>query len=322
MTLPAEFSLIARHFLPLAGEGALGLSDDAALLDVPPGRQLVLAADAMVEDVHYLPSDPPATVGRKLLRVNLSDLAAMGAAPLGYLLTTSFARGTGDDWIAGFVAGLAEDQGRFGLSVLGGDTTATPGPTTLSLTILGTVAPGAALMRAGARPGDDLWVSGTIGDGALGLRVLQGSLPGDAAGHLAERYRLPQPRLALGQALAGVARAAMDVSDGLVQDLGHLCRAAGCAADVEAAAVPLSPAARALLDGDPALLALLLTGGDDYELVFAADAADRMRIEAAGAAAGTPVTRIGRLVPGAPAVVVRAGDGTILPLARGGWSHF
>ncbi|WP_137125372.1 thiamine-phosphate kinase [Roseomonas sp. HF4] len=322
MSLPPEFALIARHFRPLAGEGALDLADDAAVLDIPAGRRLVIAADAMVEGVHYLPGDPPGTVGRKLLRVNLSDLAAMGAAPLGYLMTTSFPRGIADDWIAGFVRGLAEDQRDFGLALLGGDTTGTPGPACLSLTILGTVAPGAVLRRAGARPGDDLWVSGTIGDGALGLRVLRGEVPGDAAGHLARRYRLPEPRLALGQAIAGVAHAGMDVSDGLVQDLGHLCRAAGCAAVVEAAAVPLSAAARAALDLDAALLPALLTGGDDYELLFAAAPADRAAIEAAAAAAGTPVTRIGRFAEGAPEVAVLAADGTPLPLARGGWSHF
>lgn len=322
MSLPAEFALIARHFRPLAGEGALGLADDAAVLDIPAGRRLVIAADAMVEGVHFLPGDPPATVGRKLLRVNLSDLAAMGAAPLGYLMTTSFARGTPEAWIAGFVEGLAEDQRAFGIAALGGDTTATPGPTCLSLTILGTVAPGAVLTRAGARPGDDVWVSGTIGDGALGLRVLRGEVAGDAGGHLARRYRLPEPRLALGQAMAGLAHAGLDVSDGLVQDLGHLCRAGGCGAVIEAAAVPLSAAARGVLDGDAALLPALLTGGDDYELLFAAAPADRAAVAARAAAAGVPVTRIGRFVEGAAELAVNDADGRPMPLARGGWSHF
>lgn len=322
MSLPAEFALIARHFRPLAGEGALDLADDAAVLDIPAGRRLVIAADAMVEGVHYLPDDPPETIGRKLLRVNLSDLAAMGAAPLGYLMTTALPRGVADGWIAGFVRGLAEDQREFGLALLGGDTTATPGPACLSLTILGTVAPGAVLRRAGARPGDDVWVSGTIGDGALGLRVLRGDLPADAEGHLARRYRLPQPRLALGQAIAGVARAGMDVSDGLVQDLGHLCRAAGCGAELPAEAVPLSPAARALVAADPALLPALLTGGDDYELLFAAAPEAAGAVQAAAARAGTPVARIGRMVAGPPAVVVRDAAGAALDIARGGWSHF
>jgi len=322
VTLPPEFALIARHFRPLAGEGALALLDDCAVLDIPAGRQLVIAADAMVEGVHYLPDDPPETVGRKLLRVNLSDLAAMGAAPLGYLMTTSLPHGIAEGWIADFVAGLAEDQREFGLALLGGDTTGTPGPASLSLTILGTVAPGAVLRRAGATPGDDLWVSGTIGDGALGLRALRGEVPGDAEGHLARRYRLPEPRLALGQAIAGIAHAGMDVSDGLVQDLGHLCRAAGCGAVVEAAAVPLSAPARALLARDSSLLPELLTGGDDYELLFAAAPDARAAVEAAAVRAGTPVTRIGRFVAGAPEVAVLGPDGAPMPLARGGWSHF
>lgn len=317
--LPGEFSLIARHFRPLAGDGALDLADDAALLDPPPGRQIVLAADAMIAGVHFLPDDPPETIGRKLLRVNLSDLAAMGAAPLAYLMTCGFAKGTPDEWIAAFAAGLAEDQRVFGLATLGGDTVATPGPASFSLTILGTVAPGAALRRAGARPGDDLWVSGTIGDGALGLLALTGRLPPDP--HLADRYRLPRPRLALGQALAGIARACMDVSDGLVGDLGHLARAGGCGAVIEAARVPLSDAARVALAREPALLSRVLTGGDDYELLFAADPADASRVLEAGARAGTEVTRIGRFVAGDAVTVIDAA-GAPLALPSRGWSHF
>ena len=321
MGLPLEFQRIARHFGPLAGEGALGLTDDAALLDPPPGRVLVLAADAVVEGVHYLPDDPPETVSRKLLRTNLSDLAAMGAEPLAYLLTTAWTRGTSDEAIAGFAAGLAEDQRLFGLSVLGGDTVSTPGPATHSLTILGTVPPGQALRRTGARPGDDVWVSGTIGDGALGLAVLRGAVPADPAGHLARRYRLPEPRLALGVALRGVARAAMDVSDGLAQDLGHLCRAGGCGAVLEAARVPLSPAARAVVETDPSWLPRLLSGGDDYELLFAADPAASAAVEAAGRAAGTPVTRIGRFRDGPAEATLRDARGAAMVLDRQGWSH-
>jgi thiamine-monophosphate kinase len=321
MGLPREFALIARHFRPLAGEGALDLSDDAALLTPPAGQQLVLAADALVEGVHFLPDDPPGMIARKLLRVNLSDLAAMGAAPLGYLMTTAFTRGTPDSWIADFVAGLAEDQQRFDVTVLGGDTVATPGPACFSLTIIGTVPPGQALHRRGARIGDDVWVSGSIGDGALGLRVLQGSLAADAEGHLARRYHLPEPRFALGQGLRGVARAAMDVSDGLVQDLGHLCRAAGCGAEIMADAVPLSAAASAALAHDAALLPLLLTGGDDYELLFAAAPEDADAVRAAGIKARVPVARLGRFVAG-EGVVVGDASGAAITLPQGGWSHF
>lgn len=305
MTLPAEFSLIARHFRPLAGQGGLGLSDDAALLTPPPGLELVLAADAMVAGVHFLPGDPPETIGRKLLRVNLSDLAAMGADPLAYLMTVALPRGTPDAWLAAFVEGLARDQAEFGLQVLGGDTVSTTGPISLSLTILGTVAPGRALRRGGARPGDELWVSGTIGDGALGLRAARGEID-DA--WLADRYRLPQPRLALGRALRGVATACMDVSDGLVQDLGHLCRASGCGAVLEVARVPLSASARG---ADPALL---LTGGDDYELLFAAPPG--------AVPAGMAATRIGHFTAGPADVVVLDEDGRPMQLAVPGWSHF
>lgn len=312
MSLPPEFSLIGRHFRPLAGEGALDLADDAALLTPPAGQELVLAADAMVAGVHFLPDDPAETIGRKLLRVNLSDLAAMGADPLGYLMTVALPRGTPDEWVAGFAAGLLEDQREFGLSVLGGDTVSTPGPLTLSLTILGTVPRGQALRREGALAGDDIWVSGRIGDGWLGLRAARGECP-DPDGALARRYRLPEPRLALGRALRGLAHAAMDVSDGLLQDLSHLCRAGGVAAEVEGPRVPVS---------DPtAPIAALVTGGDDYELLFAAAAEDRARIEAAAAAARTPVMRLGRFTPGEPRVTLRDAAGQDITPATLGWSH-
>ncbi len=199
------------------------------MLSPPPGRELVLTCDAMVGGVHFLPDDPADLVARKLLRVNLSDLAAKGAVPLGYLMTVSAPRGTPDAWFAGFAAGLAEDQARFGVSLLGGDTTSTPGPISLSLTILGHVAPGAAVRRAGARPGDGVWVTGTIGDGALGPRRRRAVGWRTRRAISLGRYRLPEPRLGL--AIAGIASAGMDVSDGLVQDLGHLCRAGGLAAD-------------------------------------------------------------------------------------------
>jgi thiamine-monophosphate kinase len=214
--------------------------------------------------------------------------------------------------VAGFAAGLLEDQREFGLSVLGGDTVSTPGPLTLSLTIIGTVARGQALRRVGARPGDDLWVSGRIGDGYLGLRAARGEIA-DPGGVLAGRYRLPEPRLALGHALRGVARAAMDVSDGLLQDLSHLCRAGGCAAEVEAARVPVS---------DPqAPIAALVTGGDDYELLFAAAPQDRARVEAAATSARTPVMRIGRFTPGTPHVTLLDEAGQDITPATLGWSH-
>lgn len=321
-TLPAEFALIARHFRPLAGPGALELGDDAALLVPPVGRELVLTVNAMVGGVHFLPDDPPDLVGRKLLRVNLSDLAAKGATPLAYLMTVSVPHDTPDAWFAGFAAGLAADQAAFAVTLLGGDTTATPGPISLSLTAIGHVAPGQMVHRVGARAGDGIWVTGTIGDGALGLAVAQGRLA-DPSGHLLDRYRLPCPRLGL--CMAGIAAAGMDVSDGLVQDLGHLCRAAragptaGLTAEVEAPLVPLSDAARA---AGPDWFATCLTGGDDYELLLAVPPAREAALRQAAQAACIPVTRIGRFHPGPPCVMVRGADGRELPLGRPGWSHF
>jgi thiamine-monophosphate kinase len=310
MTLPAEFSLIARHFKPLAGQGALGLTDDAAVVTPPPGRELVLSADAIVQGVHFLPDDPPDLIARKLLRTNLSDLAAMGADPWAYLLTVSTPRDTPDAWFQAFAAGLAQDQSEYGLILLGGDTTSTPGPISLSLTILGTVAPGHAIRRSTAQAGDGIWVSGTIGDGALGLRAATGQYS-DPTGHLADRYRLPRPRLGL--ATHALVRAAMDVSDGLVQDLGHLCRESRLAADIEAARVPVS---------DPAQLALCLTGGDDYELLMAVAPQQQAAFQAHAAALGLPVTRIGAFRDGEPAVTVRTPQGQAMNLPVTGWSHF
>jgi thiamine-monophosphate kinase len=320
-SISAEFSLIYKHFRPLAGPGALDLGDDAAVFTPPAGRDMVIAADAMVEGVHFLPGDRPDLIARKLLRTNLSDLAAMGATPLGYLLTVSVRRDTSDAWFAAFAAGLAADQAEYGIALLGGDTTSTPGPTSLSLTILGTVAPGTALRRTGARPGDGVWVTGTIGDGALGLLAATGRLA-DAGSYLAGRYRLPQPRVALGLRLAGIAAAAMDVSDGLVQDLGHLCRGAGVAAVIEAALVPLSTAARTAVAADPALLARCLAGGDDYELLLAVPESRAAALGEVAAACGIPVTRIGAFAAGPAEVSVLGPDGEPIPLAARGWSHF
>jgi thiamine-monophosphate kinase len=314
--LPAEFDLIARHFRPLAGPGALDLRDDAALLSPPAGRQLVLTADAMVAGVHFLPDDPPGLVGRKLLRVNLSDLAAKGATPLAYLMTVSAPRATPDAWFAQFAAGLAEDQLTYGVSLLGGDTTSTPGPLSLSLTIIGHVAPGEAVHRMGARAGDEIWVTGTIGDGALGLLAAQGRLP-DPDGYLQNRYRLPQPRVGL--PLAGIATAAMDVSDGLVQDLGHICRASDVGAVLQADWVPLSAAAQA---AGPDWLTRCLTGGDDYEILMAVPPGHVDRLRIAASAASIPVAHVGHFTSGPPRVMVRRTSGEILALTQGGWSHF
>ncbi len=314
--LPAEFSLIARHFAPLAGDGGLGLTDDAAIITPPAGRELVVTADAMVAGVHFLPDEKPENIARKLLRVNLSDIAAMGAAPLYYLLTLSAPRGLPDEWFAGFAHGLALDQARYNVALLGGDTTSTPGPVTLSVTMFGHVAPGTALRRSGARPGDNLYVTGLIGDGVLGLAALRGEIP-DPDGSLAARYRFPEPRLGL--KLHGIATAAMDISDGLIQDAGHIARASGVAVEIEVARVPLSAAGNA---AGPDFVASGVAGGDDYELLLAAPPEHETTLMAVAAGPGLAFTRIGRFVAGAPDVRGIAANGSVMALGGRGWSHF
>lgn len=323
-----EFELIAAYFAPLAGgaAGALGLTDDAALLAPPEGCDLVLAADAMIEGVHFLADEPADLVARKLLRVNLSDLAAMGARPLGYLLTAAWPESTEEARIARFAEGLAEDQAIFPVRLLGGDTTRTPGPLALSLTAVGAVPAGRSLRRGGARAGDLVFVSGTIGDAALGLKVLTGALrvadEGDRAA-LVARHRLPEPRLALGEALleAGLATAAIDVSDGLVADVGHIAETSGLAARIEAAAVPLSAAAGRALARDPALGAAIYGGGDDFELAFAAPPERAEALADLAGRLGLAITRIGELTAGAGVRLVDE-SGQEVALSAAGWTHF
>lgn len=324
-----EFDLIARYFAPLAADrpDAFGLTDDAALLAPSADGRLVATLDTIVAGVHFLPDDPPDLVARKLLRVNLSDLAAMGAAPDSYLLSIALARAAGEDWVAGFARGLAADQAAYGVELLGGDTTSTPGPTTLSLTAFGTLPAGAPpLRRTGARAGDAVVVSGTIGDAALGLKVALGELQPartDDAAFLLDRYRLPRPRTALGPALRtrGLARAGLDVSDGLVADLAHLCAASGVGARIDGPAVPLSAPVQRGVESDPGLFETAVTGGDDYELVFAVppDAAAELAELARGL--DLPLTRIGELQAGEGVRVVGV-DGRDLEIGHAGWTHF
>jgi thiamine-monophosphate kinase len=320
--MPGEFAAIARYFAPLATHpGAMGLKDDLAWLRPRAGRRLVLKTDAVVVGVHTFADDAPDLIARKALRVTLSDLAGKGARPLGYLLALMLPESTAAAWLARFAAGLAGDQKLFRVPLLGGDLTRTPGPATIAVTALGEALPGRPLLRAGARRDDAVFVSGTIGDAALGLLALKGKLPLLAARHrrfLAGRYRLPEPRLALGRAIARLATAAMDISDGLVADLGHICAASHCGAEIDLAAVPASPAAQAA----GARHALRrVTGGDDYELLFTAPAKAERRLRALARKAAVPITRIGRIVA-RPGVRVLAPDGSVIPIGAGGWQHF
>lgn len=325
-----EFAIIARYFAPLAAKapGAFGLTDDAALLDLDPGHELVVTTDGMVEGVHFLPQAPPEDVAPKLLRVNLSDLAAMGAMARAYTLAAAFAKDVALAWIEGFAAALGRDQETFGVTLIGGDTTATPGPMTFTVTAFGTVPKGRTLRRSGARVGDLVCVSGTVGDGALGLLALRGQLPKLAPSYvqaLVERYHRPTPRLALGARLVGLAHAAIDVSDGLVADLGHVATASRVDVEIEWAKVPLSAAARAAVDADPALRTRVVGGGDDYELVFTADPASAAQLARLAQELDLPLTAIGRVLPiqsAAPEVRVRDSDGRTLALDVPGYRHF
>ena len=320
--MSGEFAAIGKLFRPLAQghEAALDLGDDAACIRPRPGHDLVVTADALVAGVHFFANDPPAEVARKALRVNLSDLAAKGAKPIGYFLALARPTDMDDRALAAFARGLARDGEFFEIPLLGGDTTSTPGPLTIAITALGEVGQGRMLRRDGARPGDDLWLSGSLGDGALGLLVARGVLARAEA--LLARYRLPQPRLALGQKLVGLAHAAMDVADGLGADLGHMCARSGLGATVALAQLPLSRAAAKALAAEPGLLETIVAGGDDYELLFAAPPAARAAIARAAVSAKTPATRIGTFAKGAPEVRFVDAAARSQRFARAGFTHF
>lgn len=326
-----EFAMIADVFAPLAAQPeALGLLDDAGKFAPVPGHEVVVTTDMLVAGVHFFAEDPPDQIACRALRVNLSDIAAMGAVPRFYLLTLALPEGCGDDWLDRFGAGLAADQKEFGVALLGGDTVTTPGPLSVSVTALGEVRVGAALRRSGARVGDLIYVSGTIGDAALALATLGrgDSAQGDASGidadtieALRRRYHLPEPRTLLGPRLVGLANAAIDVSDGLAADLGHICAASGLGATVDIGAVPLSAPAQAALDAQPSVLDLILGGGDDYELLFTVAPENANAIERAGQECGVAVSRVGAMTAG-PGATFLAADGSVMRLDRPGYVHF
>ena len=323
---PSEFELIAQLFAPLAAgqPGAFGLTDDCAVIAPTTGAHHVVTTDTLVAGVHFLIDDPPDLIARKLLRVNLSDLASMGAWPTVYLLAISLPQSIDLAWLERFVSGLATDQKQFGVGLVGGDTTSTPGPLTLTVTAIGEVRDGWEIRRSGAHAGDLVVVSGTIGDAALGLQAGRGglaSLAPSARETLIARYRLPTPRLALGQALVGYARSAIDVSDGLVADLGHVAQSSRVAIEIEAAKVPLTDAARAAVAAEPALLETAFTGGDDYELAFTVPAGTEAALPAMAERGGVPITIIGRTRKGTGIRVLDA-SGRAMRIAKSGWRHF
>ncbi len=323
-----EDSLIARYFRPLATDpGAFALGDDAAILKAL-GSDIVVTTDAIVEGVHFLPDDPPDSVARKALRVNLSDLAAKGATPAGFVLTLAL-QSAEDAWLAPFARGLGEDAAHFGCPLLGGDTVSTPGPSMISVTAFGRAPVDKMVHRSGAKPGDRVMVTGTIGDAALGLDILRGgavaaALKHDAAAKqmLIERYRVPQPRNTLALAVRDHAHAAMDVSDGLAGDLVKMCAASGVTAVIDGPAVPLSAAAATLVARGTVGIGAIVSGGDDYEILCAIPELGFEAFAQSARSAGIAVTSIGTVLAGSLPVKFLDAQGREIPLPRLSYSHF
>ena len=332
----AEDRLIEKYFRPIATHpGAFGLGDDAAALAPPPGCDIVLTTDGVISGVHFFPDDPPDAVARKALRINLSDLAAKGATPFGFLLSIALPDNISDGWLEEFARGLREDAAHYGCPLLGGDTDKSPAPfgspgsVTVHIAMLGTLPHGTMVRRAGAVAEQQIVVTGTIGDAALGLLLCRDPaaaarwrLDQSMSDHLISRYRVPQPRNAIAAALRRHAAAALDVSDGLAGDVAKLARASGVAAEIAVALVPLSAAARRALGVEPALMEAVLSGGDDYEVVAAVDAGKIDALRAEAAAAGVALTEIGATMTGRPGARLRMADESELDLKRPSYRHF
>jgi thiamine-monophosphate kinase len=325
-----EEAIIQGFLAPLARgfPGAFGLKDDCALLTPEPGTELVLKTDPVAEGIHFLPDDAPGDIAWKALAVNVSDLAAKGATPIGYLMALSFPAPPSADWLAAFAQGLEKAQRQFGCHLMGGDTDRRPGPITVSITAVGSVPRGAMVRRNTARPGDAIFVSGTLGDAALGLLLRRNArlvstwgLSKADAEHLRQRYLRPEPRLGLGGALRGHATAAMDISDGLAKDLDRMCRASGCGARVRLADLPLSASASKALAADPKLMLAIAAGGDDYDVLAAVSPEKASDFVAAAGRAGVAMTCIGTLT-GDRDVIFEGADGHPVSFPSSGWDHF
>ncbi|MBT7731987.1 MAG: thiamine-phosphate kinase [Rhodospirillaceae bacterium] len=323
-----EFDRIKKYFKPLASaeRGSLDLLDDAAVLPIGSASELVISTDALVEGIHYVGDEDASLIAQKSLRTNLSDMAAMGATPWAYtlsLILDPLKKCSADQWLDSFVAGLQIDQNKYDVRLIGGDSVVGAGPTVISITIIGKLNNKGPLVRSGALQNDDIYVSGTIGDSAAGLQVIKGSLDfldlSDQI-YLKNRYYLPQPRVALGSALVGLASAAMDVSDGLIQDMGHLCSASGLAAVVNWPNVPLSPPVITLLESKSISISAIINGGDDYELLFTAPSILRPDIEELSKKTEVPLTRIGYMTEGAD-VLLMDKENQLISLAGAGFKH-
>jgi thiamine-monophosphate kinase len=320
---PGEFALIERYFRPLADNAdAFGLTDDAAAYRQRPGDDLVLTTDTVAAGIHFFADDPPDAIARKALRVNLSDLASKGATPYGYLLALALPENWTERWLGRFAGALAADQKTYGLTLLGGDTTKAADGLSITITAIGRVSKGEMVLRSGAEPGDAIFVSGTIGDAALGLRIRQGRLTLVRGGKaLVDRYLNPQPRVSLAPVVLRHASAAMDVSDGLVGDLSHICDVSGVGAEIQATAVPFSVPVAAALRAEPKLLGSVLNGGDDYEILATVPEREADAYVAEAANAAVAVTRIGTILGEKGAPVVRDAKGKPVKIA-GSHAHF
>jgi thiamine-monophosphate kinase len=321
---PGEFELIAKLFAPLSRDapGAYGLTDDAATIAPPAGEELVVTTDMLTANVHFRPDDPPDLIARKALRVNLSDLAAKGARPLGYFLSLALPRHVTGPWLETFVLGLEQDQNEFAIALFGGDTTATDGPLTISITAFGSLPIGTMIRRNGAKPGDLVFVSGSIGDAGAGLAILKRAYHGGVEEKaLVHRYQLPCPRTVLGEALRGLAGASLDVSDGLLADLGHVARASGVRILVDAEKIPISAAFRSTADLIVETIVAAATAGDDYEIAFTVSPSAKDMLARLAREANTPVTEIGRVIEG-EGIALLDSSGDKIPVLVSGYAHF
>lgn len=327
-SLPGEFDLIRAYFAPLTQfeAGSFNLTDDAAVLSIDQDHEIVVTTDTIVAGVHFLKDSPPESIAAKLLRVNLSDLAAMGATPRSYTLSLALTNEISSEWLAAFAGSLAKDQESYGITLVGGDTVSTPGPLTLSLTAIGIVPNGQAIRRNNAKVGDDIYVTGTIGDGAFGLLAAQSKISGISnpdLDFLLNRYQYPQCRGKLGVRLVGIAHAAADISDGLVADLAQICGPSGVSATLEASLVPLSGPAQSALTKNSDFLHLALTGGDDYELVFTADPLDCTMLVDVANDVNIQISKIGKITAKTDTLVrVLDRDGKSLQFEQAGFHHF
>ena len=319
----SEQDIIERFFRPLAGPEGLGFLDDVALLRPQAGFDLIVTTDMISEGMDFL-DDPPEAIAAKALRINLSDVCAKGGEPIGYVMSVGLPGDVTEEWLTAFAKGLAADQERYSVWLYGGDTNRVADGVVISVTAIGRVPGGEVVPRTGARPGDVVVVSGTIGDAALGLLVRRGTLAvsEEARTHLLQRLHYPDPPLALGPVLRRRATAAMDISDGLAGDLGKLCLASGVSAQIDVAKVPLSAAARAAVASDSALLETALTGGEDFEILATLPEDTLADFLAAAQSAGVAVTEIGRITRGKEAPIFLDGDGNAMTFAQASYDHF